>query len=89
MNKGLINYIVDVILGISFVITTITAFALKPFGMGRTEVLWLTKQTWVAWHSWVGMIMIVVAIIHLILHWHWYVCMTKELFKGTNKKNKC
>ncbi|MBW3015577.1 DUF4405 domain-containing protein [Candidatus Woesearchaeota archaeon] len=92
--KAKTNYIIDIFLGISFIITTITGliiFFFLPSGVQRSgyqEFLGIIKQTWSSWHEWAGIIMIVLALVHLILHWKWIVCMTKACFAKKNNKLK-
>jgi hypothetical protein len=38
-----------------------------------------TRQTWDDLHTWGGVAMIAVAIIHLALHWNWVVNMTQRI----------
>jgi cytochrome b subunit of formate dehydrogenase len=87
MNKLKINYVVDFLAFISFVITALTGLALKiflPSGVrqGRLqEFIETPKVTWLEIHDWAGILLVVLVIIHLILHWDWIVCMTKNVFK--------
>jgi hypothetical protein len=41
-----------------------------------------SRQTWEDMHTWGGVAMIAVALVHLILHWQWVVNMTSRVFKG-------
>jgi hypothetical protein len=48
-----------------------------------------TRTTWEDLHDWAGVIMIVVAALHIPLHWSWFVSMTKRMIKelkGTSEK---
>ena len=50
-------------------------------GRGLTteaSFLW-TRETWITLHDWVGVALVVVVLLHLVLHWHWIVYMTKKL----------
>ncbi|MBN1157334.1 DUF4405 domain-containing protein [Candidatus Woesearchaeota archaeon] len=91
MNKGIMNYIVDVLLGISFVITAVTGiiiFLFLPEGVrqGRYQVfLGITKGVWSGIHDYAGLVMIGLSLFHLALHWNWLVCMTKSCLKGKKK----
>lgn len=81
------KYIVDSITFISFIITAITGLALKffmPSGVrqGRLqEFLGIQKGAWTGVHDWAGVIMIIFALIHIILYWNIFSCMTKSFFK--------
>jgi len=37
-------------------------------------------------HDWSGIIFSVLAIIHIILHWRWFVAMTKRMIKTNETK---
>lgn len=52
------------------------------------EFLEIQKGTWSEIHNWAGMLMIILVIIHLILHWKWVKCVTKNFFKEESYKNK-
>jgi hypothetical protein len=51
-----------------------------------------TRSTWDDLHTWGGVAMIVIALIHLVLHWRWVKSMAvrsfNELFHGTKKMNR-
>jgi cytochrome b subunit of formate dehydrogenase len=88
MNKAKINYIVDFLAFISFVVTAVTGLAIfffMPSGIrqGRLqEFIGIQKGTWSAAHDWFGIIFVILVIIHFFLHWNWVVCMTKNFFKA-------
>lgn len=55
-----------------------------PSGARRTglqEFLGYTRHTWVQTHDIAGIIMIIFALIHVVLYWNTFVCMTKNFFK--------
>lgn len=92
MNQKLkAKYIVDTITLISFVITAITGLALKlfmPSGVrqGRLqEFLGIQKGIWSEMHDIAGIIMIIFALIHVILYWKMFSCMTKNFFKKSEE----
>jgi len=79
MNKLKINYILDILLGISFIIVAITSiilfFRLAP------------KYVVVEIHNLSGIIFIVLSLIHIILHFNWFIRVTKNMF--TKSKGEC
>lgn len=85
MAKPKLNFWIDFIMLIAFIVTGITGVILFfiPSGnrSGYTEVFGIIKQVWSEWHQWFGITMIVLVLIHFLLHWNWFVCMTKNLFK--------
>lgn len=86
MNKSKLNYIVDFLALISFVITAVSGVVLKvmPGGVrqgGLQEFFGIQKTVWLEIHDWAGILMIILVLIHLILHWNWFVCVTKNMFQ--------
>ena len=50
----------------------------------ESTFLW-SRDTWVDLHNWVGVVLVVMVVLHLILHRKWIVSMTKRLYGA--KKN--
>ena len=92
MEKSKINYIVDVLMAISFFVAAITGlvmFFFLPSGVqrgGYQEFLGIIKHIWVDIHNWAGIILIILVIIHLILHWNWVVFMTINICSKSKKR---
>ncbi len=88
--KPKVDYFIDVLMILSLVITTITSIILLLFPSGQksgyNEFLGIIKRDWVIIHKIVGIIFLILMIIHLILHWKWIICMTKNIF---NKNKLC
>ncbi len=89
MAKQKINYWIDFLMIVLFIIVGVTGVVLFFMPSGpRTSLssfLGIIKHTWGEIHNWVGLGLIVVILIHFLLHWNWFVCMTRNIFK--NKKN--
>ena len=83
MNKAKLNYIIDAILGVLFLIVFITGVLKLPV-LNLYKVISMQQMTML--HDVSGILFGVFVIVHLILHWNWVVCMTKNIFK---KENKC
>ena len=87
MNKSKINYIIDLLTLVSFIITAISGLAIKffmPSGVrqGRLqEFLGIQKGSWSEAHDIFGIIFLILVIIHFVLHWNWVACMTKSMLK--------
>lgn len=94
MNKQKVNYVVDFLALVSFIITALSGLAIKffmPSGVrqGRfQEFLGIQKGTWSGAHDFFGILMIVLVAIHFILHWDWIVSMTKNMLKTNNSEIK-
>ena len=85
MEKNIIKYILDVGLGISFLIVTLTGiFKFSGFreflgiSLGyRDPPMPLIS----AFHDWSGIVMAILVLGHLILNWDWIVGITKGFFE--------
>ena len=83
--KNKINLWLDIIIFIAFAATAITGLLLWliiPSGQGNGWfVFWgLTRREWVDLHNWAGLTMLMGAIIHLVLHWQWILCVIQRFF---------
>ena len=84
MNKSLANYIIDISMGIAFIVSFITGILKWPgllrflhLNSGNLPMLQITII-----HDWSGLIMGILALAHIVLHWSWIVCITKSYFGG-------
>ena len=94
MKKFKFNAIINVLEIIFFIPTAISSlvfFFVWPPGSngyqgGRnldyvTEFWGLEKQQWASFHTYIGLIFIILMIIHIALHWQWFIALPKLLFK--------
>ncbi|MBI5305635.1 MAG: DUF4405 domain-containing protein [Chloroflexi bacterium] len=81
------NWLVDASVLVSGLLAALTGiyFLFFPSGGyrgGRNPFYGMTilfdRHVWQNWHAETGMVMIVVAIIHLVIHWRWIKTMTKR-----------
>ena len=88
MSKAKVNYWVDLVIGVAFVVSALSGmvlfFAPSGYQGGRNayygqQVLLLTTHTWDTLHTWGSIAMIAGVGAHLMLHWDWMVCMTKAM----------
>ncbi len=92
MDQNKVKYLIDVLMGISFVVTTITGlliFFFLPSGVpkgGYQTFLGIIKNTWSDWHTYAGILMILLVGIHLLLNIKWIIHMTKSMFKKKDSK---
>ena len=84
MNKAKRNYYVDVVIGIAFLVTALSALVfLVPlnwidFSTSTTPtVLGVDFGVWQLLHKWGGIAMLVGVVVHLLLHWKWIVCVVQ------------
>lgn len=88
-NKAIVNYVVDLIIAVGFVLVVVSGIVLLAAGPGgyhggrnpyaMREVLNVSRWTWKALHDWGGIAFAVGALLHLVLHWKWVACMTRKL----------
>lgn len=97
------NWYIDALLFIGALLAALSGiyFLFLPVGGyqgGRNPYYGVTilfqRETWDLIHTWGGVIMIAVALIHLTLHWNWVVSMSRRLYrqltgqcKGMNKRS--
>lgn len=97
-SKGFINYLVDVIIGIGFLFSAVTGAAFLFMGSGgyqggrnphfAMELLGIARGTWDILHTWSSLIMIAGVFLHLVLHWNWIKCMTRNIFASNTVREK-
>ena len=86
MNKNKLNYTIDFLLSVSFIVLAVSGLAIfffLPSGVrqgGFQEFFGIEKNVWTDVHNWSGIIFILLILLHFILHWQWVVCMTKNIF---------
>ena len=87
MSKQKLNYWIDVVIGLAFVLSALSGmvlfFAPSGYQGGRNPfygqtVLFLSTHTWDTLHTWGSLAMIAGVGAHLALHWNWMVCMTRK-----------
>ncbi len=89
MERARLNYWIDILLLICFIVVGTTGLILKFVfvsgvpGAGRTvSFLGLHKVDILPWHELFGVGMVVLIVIHLVLHFGWLTSMTKSLFES-------
>ena len=89
--KAKLNYAVDVVIGLTFILSALSGlvlfFAPSGYQGGRNPyylqpVLFLNTHTWDILHTWGSIAMISGVGAHVVLHWDWMVSMTKKLLAG-------
>jgi hypothetical protein len=89
MDKTKINYVVDLGLAVSFLLVLVTG-VLKYKWFSRLvlshRAMPLAEITLV--HDWSGLAFAFLGLIHLVLHWNWFISVTKTFLpkKVKNKK---
>jgi hypothetical protein len=91
-NKARINYWVDIAIAVGFLLSAVSGIIMYvvPSGgyqggrnpyYGR-EILFLGHEAWKDLHTWASFVMVAGVLAHLVLHWSWIVCMTRNMIRG-------
>jgi len=80
MSRLKINYIVDMLMMVLFIITAITGVILFYwyYYEGSRKLHQTTMSTW---HNYIGLLFIVIMSIHIILHYKWIISTSKNIIK--------
>ncbi len=85
------NWLINAVLLITGVMAAISGmyflyFPVGGFQGGRNPMYGVTilfeRHTWDALHTWGGVLMILAAVLHFVLHWNWVVSMTKRVARN-------
>jgi hypothetical protein len=89
MSKTKLNYWLDVVIGLAFLISAATGIAFLFLGSGgyqggrnlayQTVFLGLPREVWKDLHTLGSLVMTVGVGVHLVLHANWITCVTKRL----------
>ena len=83
-----INLIINLVIGVSFLITAVSGiyFLFLPHGyLGGRNPGWdpgllFSRTTWDLVHTWAAVAMMLTASLHLLIHWRWVVNVTRRFF---------
>jgi hypothetical protein len=79
MNRTRVNFIIDAIAFVAFVLLTTTGVLMRyllPPGSGHYATIWdLDRHEWGGIHFWISLALFAVLATHLILHGRWIVCV--------------
>jgi hypothetical protein len=89
MSKARLNYLLDAVIGAAFALSAVTGVAFLFMGSGgyqggrnpnfATALLGLSREAWSDLHTWASLVMVAGVVVHLVLHWKWIVCVTKQM----------
>jgi hypothetical protein len=96
-NKATVNFWVDVLIAVAFVVVAVSGVVLLVMGTGGgyrggrgaegiREVLFLGRNAWRDLHDWSGIAMMAGVLGHLLLHARWIGCMARNLFRKTSSR---
>ena len=85
------KWLLDAIIFLSGLVAALSGiyFLFIPSGGyqgGRNPMVGLTilfsRHTWEDWHTWSGVLIIVIAVLHFAIHWRWVKVMSKRTVKA-------
>ena len=89
MNKVKLNYGLDAIITVAFLMSAVTGIAFLLMGSGgyqggrnahfATTFIGLGRAIWSDLHTLASLVMIAGVVVHLVLHWNWIVCTTRRM----------
>jgi hypothetical protein len=91
------NWLIDVALLLGAIVATFTGiyFLFLPVGGyqgGRNPMYNVTilfqRQIWDNLHTWFGLLMIIAATTHIVVHWNWIANMTKRAIQELTSKER-
>jgi len=98
MSKARLNYALDLVIAIAFILSTASGLVLWLAGSGgyqggrnpnfNTAFLGLSQHTWSDLHVWVSLVLVLGIVVHFALHWNWVVCMTRRLLKPVGHRTQ-
>jgi hypothetical protein len=98
MNKTKLNYLLDAVIGLMFALSGVTGVAFLLMGSGgyqggrnpdfKRALMGISRATWSDLHTWASLVMIVGVVVHLVLHWKWIVCVTKQIVRPLMRRTR-
>jgi hypothetical protein len=79
------NYLLDLVMGILALVLITSAFLLwvvLPQGYFATRLVWLDI------HKWIGLALVISALLHLVIHARWPVRMTQQVLGRIGQQTK-
>jgi len=81
MKRPKINFIIDIIAFIAFVLLTTTGILMRyilPPGSGKHATIWsMDRHEWGTIHFWISILFFSILALHLFTHWKWIVSLVK------------
>jgi hypothetical protein len=94
-HKGVLNLLVDALVGFSFLLAAISGLyflyqdiAYPEFRSAFRSTLLFSRQVWDILHTWSGVIFIAAATAHIIIHWKWIEKVSGKVLSASVKKNQ-
>lgn len=88
MSKVKLNYLLDLVIGLAFLLSGLTGIAFLVMGDGgyqggrnlsfQVAFLGISRAVWSDLHTLTSLVMIAGIVVHVVFHWDWIVCMTRK-----------
>ena len=98
MNKTRLNYMLDAVIGVAFAVSAVTGVAFLLMGSGgyqggrnpdfATSLLGISRTAWSDLHTWASLVMIAGVVVHLVFHWKWIVCVTRQMVRSRPRRSR-
>ncbi len=89
MRRATVNFWIDVVIGIAFLVSAFTGILfLLPVSVrsvsvtGAVTILGVSSVAWHTIHDWSGVVAAVGVTVHFVLHWRWFATMVGRLSNG-------
>ncbi|WP_406659617.1 DUF4405 domain-containing protein [Methanolobus sp. ZRKC3] len=95
MNRAKLNYLLDLLLTMLFIIVAFTGFFMYvaiPGGVPRgryQEYMGISKATWTLIHNRSSIMFTIGIALHVILHKRWISCITATLLNKRENEQSC
>jgi hypothetical protein len=86
VNRARTNYLVDVGIGISGLVSAVSGLIFLWPRDPATGILGISYQAWSSLHTWSSLAAIIGVGFHTVLHWNWMVAMTKQMFSPAKQR---
>lgn len=90
------NWLLDAALFLSAIFVTASSLYFLYFpsagyqggrNPGYNAVVLFNREVWDVIHTWTGVAMIVIALVHFLIHWSWVVSMTRRIWREITGKS--
>ncbi|MBN1261628.1 MAG: DUF4405 domain-containing protein [Anaerolineae bacterium] len=89
MDKVKMNYLLDSVIALAFLVSVLTGVVFLFAGDGgyqgganagfQTAILGISRWIWSDLHTWASLVMTAGVGLHVVFHWKWIVCVTKKM----------
>jgi hypothetical protein len=89
MRKATRNYLLALVMALLGLFQAVSGFVLwwvlprggYQGGRGSDGTFLWTRDSWINFHDWTAVALVIIVLVHVILHWRWIVWMTRSYFR--------